>query len=194
MQTKQNSGRPAVFLDRDGVLIENIDGDYVRTLDQIAVLPGSKAAVSRLYQGGFLPVIVTNQAAVAKGFISLEQAWGIQRAVEKAVSPNREIVSTLCPHAKADNCDCRKPKPGMLLEMAAKHSVNLNQSFLIGDAITDIVAANAAGVTPILVLSGRGAYQHSQASREELDDLKVFPSIVEATDYILELRGNNDKS
>jgi D-glycero-D-manno-heptose 1,7-bisphosphate phosphatase len=194
MQTKQANGRPAVFLDRDGVLIENIDGDYVRTLDQIAVLPGSRDAVDRLLQGGFLPVVVTNQAAVAKGFISLEQAWDIQKAVENAVSPSREIASTLCPHAKTDRCDCRKPKPGMLLEMADKYAINLRQSFLIGDAMTDIAAARAAGVTPILVLSGRGAHQHHQATHQELEDLKVLPSIVEATDYILELKGNNDRS
>lgn len=190
MQTKQNSGHPAVFLDRDGVLIESIDGDYVRTLDQITVLPGSEIAISRLFQGGFLPVIVTNQAAVAKGFISIEQAWNIQKTVENAVSPSQKIASTLCPHAKTDDCEYRKPQPGMLLEMADKHGINLRQSFLIGDAMTDVAAARAAGVTPLLVLTGRGEYQRSQASHEELEGLKIFPSIVEASDYILELRGN----
>lgn len=193
MQVKQNNSRPAIFLDRDGVLIENIDGDYVRTLDQITLLPGTKDAVSRLVRGGFLPVIITNQAAVAKGFISLEQAWNIQRTVENLVSPDHVIVSTLCHHSKIDGCDCRKPRPGMILEMAEKHAISLRESYLIGDAMTDIAAARAAGVTPVLVLSGRGAYQYSQVSQEELKDLKVFPSIVEATDYILELGGNDDK-
>ncbi len=193
MQVKQNNSRPAIFLDRDGVLIENIDGDYVRTLDQITLLPGTEDAVSRLVRGGFLPVIITNQAAVAKGFISLEQAWNIQRTVENLVSPDHVIVSTLCPHSKTDGCDCRKPRPGMILEMAEKHAISLRESYLIGDAMTDIAAARAAGVTPVLVLSGRGAYQYSQVSQEELKDLKVFPSIVEATDYILELGGNDDK-
>lgn len=193
MQTKQNNSRPAIFLDRDGVLIKNIDGDYVRTLDQITTLQGAKDAVSRLARGGFLPVIVTNQAAVAKGFISLEQAWNIQKTVENLVSPDHEIVSTLCPHSKTDGCDCRKPRPGMILEMAEKHTISLSESYLIGDAMTDIVAARAAGVTPVLVLSGRGAYQHSQAGQEELKDLKVFPSIVEATGYILGLGVNDEK-
>ena len=193
MQVKQNSNYPAVFLDRDGVLIENIDGDYVRTLDQITVLPGAKNAVSRLFQGGFLPVIVTNQAAVAKKFISLEQAWNIQRSVESAISPSQKVASILCPHSKTDGCDCRKPSPGMLLQMADEHKIDLHQSFLIGDAMTDVVAARAAGVTPILVLSGRGVHQYNQVARDELKGLKVFSSIIEAVDYILGLRGGNDK-
>ena len=193
MQVKQNSNHPAVFLDRDGVLIENIDGDYVRTLNQITVLPGAKDAVNRLFQGGFLPVIVTNQAAVAKGLISFEQAWNIQRAVESTISPNQKVASMLCPHSETDDCNCRKPKPGMLLQMADEHKINLHQSFLIGDAMTDVAAARAAGITPILVLSGRGAHQYHQAARDELEGLRVFSSIVEAVDYILELRGSDDK-
>jgi len=193
MQVKQNSNHPAVFLDRDGVLIENIDGDYVRTLNQIIVLPGAKDAVNRLFQGGFLPVIVTNQAAVAKGLISFEQAWNIQRVVESTISPNQKVASMLCPHSETDDCNCRKPKPGMLLQMADEHKINLHQSFLIGDAMTDVAAARAAGITPILVLSGRGAHQYHQAARDELEGLRVFSSIVEAVDYILELRGSDDK-
>lgn len=187
MHTKQNSGRAAVFLDRDGVLIKNIDGDYVRTVEQITVLRGVKKAIERLLLSDYLPVIVTNQAAVAKGFITLQHAWDIQRAVERAVAPKHKVISTLCPHAKAAGCECRKPKPGMLLEMAAEHGIDLSRSFLIGDAITDVMAARAVGVVPILVLTGRGQAQYNEAKAEDLERLKVLSTITEATDYILEI-------
>ncbi len=150
------SRRAAVFLDRDGVLIENIDGDYVRSVDQIKILPGAKEAVAKLSKAGLPLVIVTNQAAVAKGYITDDEAWIIQHEVESLVGENNQnIHSIICPHASADECECRKPKPGMLHEGAEKYHLNLESSYFVGDALTDIAAAKAAGVQPSPIYSAR---------------------------------------
>jgi len=184
------SRRPAVFLDRDGVLIKNIDGDYVRSIAQIELLPGAKEAVAMLAKANFPLVVVTNQAAVAKGYISEETAWSIQRQVVSLVTGNQDIDihSIICPHGSADDCECRKPKPGMLLEGAEKYHLDLENSYFIGDALTDIAAAKAAGVKPVFVLTGRGKSEYAKSTKEDMVDVIICKTIAEATRYILHER------
>jgi D-glycero-D-manno-heptose 1,7-bisphosphate phosphatase len=161
------SRQPAVFLDRDGVLIENIDGDYVRSISQIEVLPGAKEAINKLSKAGFPLIIVTNQAAVAKGYITNDEAWTIQHEVESLVGKsNQSLHSIICPHASTDGCDCRKPKAGMLLEGAEKYHLDLGSSYFIGDALTDIAAAKAAGVQSIFVFTGRGESEYAKSTKK----------------------------
>lgn len=183
--------KPAIFLDRDGVLIKSIHGDYVRTNDQIRLLPGVKMAMRRLLQAYSDLFIVTNQAAVAKNYITLPQAWSIQAAVEQAIGAQGRVVSAICPHTAQDSCECRKPKPGMILDLAARYQINLSASYLIGDSLTDVATAQKAGVTPLMVLTGRGKEQYSQASSETLKNLQVFPSLREAVEYLLNLAARN---
>ncbi len=185
------SRRAAVFLDRDGVLIENIDGDYVRSVDQIKILPGAKEAVAKLSKAGLPLVIVTNQAAVAKGYITDDEAWIIQHEVESLVGENNQnIHSIICPHASADECECRKPKPGMLHEGAEKYHLNLESSYFVGDALTDIAAAKAAGVQPIFVFTGRGESEYAKSTKEDMKNVIICKTIIEAARYILHERSN----
>lgn len=185
------SRQPAVFLDRDGVLIENIDGDYARSIDQIKVLSGAKEAVAKLSKAGFPLIIVTNQAAVAKGYITDDQAWTIQHEVESLVGKNNQnLFSIICPHASTDGCDCRKPKPGMLLEGAEKYHVDPGSSYFIGDALTDIEAAKAAGVQPIFVFTGRGESEYAKSTKEDMKNVILCKSVIEAARYILHERNN----
>jgi histidinol-phosphate phosphatase domain len=180
-----NSCHPAVFLDRDGVLVKNIDGDYIRSIDQVSLLPGAVEAVCSLICANITPVIVTNQAVVGKGVISMQQAWYIQNTIEQLLLPGRKFISAICPHIKEAACGCRKPKPGMILDIADRYSFDLEHSFLIGDAMTDIAAARAANIKPILVLSGRGRTEYSRATKAELNNLHVSSSISEAVKYII---------
>lgn len=185
----------AVFLDRDGVLIRNIDGDYVRSVDQISVLPHVQKSLRRLSAAELTLIVVTNQAAVAKRIITLEQALAIQRVVESRIGGGSlSIHSIICPHAVESDCECRKPKPGMLLSAARKYCIDLKRSFLIGDAGADLFAAKAAGVKAIMVLTGRGEHEHSLLTSAELQSVTVQPTILEATDYILNtLKRNYDE-
>ncbi len=190
-----NAGRhPAVFLDRDGVLIKNIDGDYVRTISQIELLDGAKAAVAKFDKARLPIVIVTNQAAVAKGYITEDEAWAIQHEVESLVTDNNEINlhSIICPHASTDDCECRKPKPGMLLEGAKNYHLDLENSYFVGDALTDITAAKSTGVQPVFVLTGRGKSEYRKATKEDMEDVIICRNITEAARYILHERNNRE--
>lgn len=150
-------GRPAIFLDRDGVLNEN-RADYVRSWEQFAFLPGTFAAMRALSSLGAPIVVVTNQAGVGRGLIPTEAIDDIhQRMSAEIVSHGGRIEQILwCPHTVDDACDCRKPSPGMLVHAAEQLGIDLAASILVGDAETDIEAGRRAGCRTVLVMTGRG--------------------------------------
>ncbi len=162
--------KEAVFLDRDGVIIESRD-DHIKSWEEVAFLPGALPALARLVLAGKFIVMVTNQGVVGRGIISLDQAQTINRKILDAVASGggRIDAAYICPHHPDDGCDCRKPKPGMLLAAAREHGLDLTHSHLVGDAVADIEAARAAGVRGIMVLSGRG--------RRQAQDLKSRPEL-----------------
>ncbi len=144
--------RPAVFLDRDGVLNEPwIDGDVARgpqTLDQLVIVPGARAELQLLRSVGFALVAITNQPDVATGTVSLEAAMEMNSYLADQLGLDAVYM---CPHNNAGGCPCRKPKPGMLLSAAEDVGLDLPRSWLIGDRWVDILAGEAAGVRPLLV-------------------------------------------
>lgn len=150
--------KPAVFLDRDGVLVENIDGDYVRNKAQIKLLPFVNEAITRLSKRGYEIVNLLDPKA------------GI------------DIKSELCPHLSEEGCECRKPQPGMILAAQKKYQLDLSKSYLVGDAISDIQASITAGVKPIFVLTGRGKLSDLNTIDEKI---KVVDNISDAAEHIL---------
>lgn len=142
----------AVFLDRDGVLNANIerDGRPVAPwcLEDFKVLPGVPEAVSELKRAGLMVVVVTNQPDIATGRTSLATLAAMHRELRRHVEIDDIRV---CPHVDADVCACRKPKPGMLVDAAADHSIALDRSWLVGDRWRDVEAGHAAGCRSILV-------------------------------------------
>ncbi len=164
---------PAVFLDRDGVLIEN-RADYVREWSQVAVYPKTFSSLISIQNAGYKIVIVTNQSAVGRGLISLETANELNRRLVELIRENGGHVDGvyLCPHQPEDGCDCRKPKPGMLLQAANELSLDLGRSWMIGDALSDLLAGQAVGLRgTILVQTGRG---HAQLVKPYPDKLNSF--------------------
>ena len=145
-------GRPAVFLDRDGVLTEAFVRDGVpappRSLAEFRLLPGVTEACSALRQAGFVLVVVTNQPDIARGRQARAEVDKMNERLRSLV-PLDEIC--VCPHDDADGCACRKPKPGMLLDAASRLGLDLARSVSVGDRWRDIEAARRAGVTAIHV-------------------------------------------
>ena len=144
-----------VFLDRDGVLNED-RRDYVKTLDELRVLPSAVEAVARLTRLGYRIFVISNQAGVGKGLISEETLWRITSLIEQAV---REVGGEIerfyyCTHTPEDNCDCRKPKPGLILRVCEELGVTPAEVVFVGDAERDVKAARAAGCKSVLVLTG----------------------------------------
>ncbi|MBX7220712.1 MAG: HAD family hydrolase [Blastocatellia bacterium] len=145
-------GRPAVFLDRDGVLnrtfVRNGIPHPPATLAELEILPGVPEALERLAAGRFWLLVVTNQPDVARG----QQQQSVVEAINQALSSQLPLDGFFtCFHDNADACPCRKPKPGLILEAARQFEINLAASFLVGDRWSDIVAGAAAGCRTILL-------------------------------------------
>lgn len=178
--------RAAVFLDRDGVINENRSA-YIRDWSDVEFLPGVFEALRRLAESDLSIVLVTNQSAVGRGIISHERALDVNRRIVAAVrAEGARIEGTyLCPHHPDDGCACRKPRPGLLLQAAADLGLDLAASYLIGDALSDVRAARAAGVRGLLVLTGRG---RDELARMSAADRETWPAVTDlkaAVDVIL---------
>jgi histidinol-phosphate phosphatase family protein len=176
----------AIFIDRDGVIIENRD-DYVRAWDDVLIFPQALRALSRINDSEYKIVIITNQSAVGRGLISLSTADEIsQRLIAEIHSAGGRIDGVfMCPHAPEFGCSCRKPKPGLLLAAAEELSLNLKQSIMIGDALTDIMAGQTAGVrNNIMVLTGRGAEQSKLSHPEGLKPFDIYDSLLGAVNHL----------
>ena len=181
--------RPAVFLDRDGTI--NIEKEYLYKVEDFEFIPGAPEAICVLKEAGFLVVVVTNQSGVARGYYTLQDVHRLHEHMQEQLA----IVGTevdafyICPHHPEKgngeyllDCDCRKGRPGMLLQAAEDFGIDLKRSFMVGDKIADIQAAEGAGCKPILVLTGYG-----QATRDEnqLNDVMVCTNLSAAADLIL---------
>ncbi|MCP5096004.1 MAG: HAD family hydrolase [Chloroflexi bacterium] len=152
---------PALFLDRDGVIIEN-RANYVRSWSDVEFFPQALTALAQICQSPYKIIMVTNQSAVGRGIISYETALDINnRVVDVIEAENGRIdAAYICPDAPGSSSLCRKPQPGMLLQAAQEHNIDLKQSIMVGDALTDVQAGKNAGVKySVMVLTGRGRAQ-----------------------------------
>jgi D-glycero-D-manno-heptose 1,7-bisphosphate phosphatase len=183
--------RPTIFLDRDGVIIEN-RAAYVRAWEDVAFIPGALAALAEAARGEHAIVMVSNQAGIGKGLIPPEVSEAINAAIRAEVerAGGRIDGIYICPHTEADACDCRKPKPGLLLRAARELGLDLSRSWMIGDALTDLQAGQAAGARSVLVLTGRGADQRASHGLEGQADLAAALDYVRAVE-VGERQGRN---
>ena len=180
---------PAIFLDRDGVLIEN-RSDYVRDWSQVKIIPEAIHALARATARNYKIVIVTNQSAVGRGLVPQVNAEEINHRLVNLIHQDGGQVDGLymCPHKPDDGCFCRKPKPGLLLQAAKELSVDLQRSWMIGDAWSDVQAGQRAGVRhTILLKTGRGTEQLLQPCPEEITDYLVFDNLLLAFDAIFSM-------
>lgn len=148
----------AVFLDRDGVIIQNRE-NYVRSWKDVEFIPSSLQALKQLSQTSYKIIIITNQSAVGRGIITMEKVEAINQHIIEEITDAGGRVDGLfiCPHTPEDHCFCRKPLPGLILQAADALAIDLPSSAMIGDALIDIQAGSAAGIkTLILVKTGRG--------------------------------------
>lgn len=184
---------PAVFLDRDGVLIEN-RADYVREWSQVFIFPKTYSSLKRIQTAGYKIVIVTNQSAVGRGLITLQTAHAInQRLVDALREQDVQVDGVyLCPHHPQDDCACRKPKPGMLVQAAQELSLDLPRSWLIGDAWSDMLAGQAVNLRgEILVKTGRGSDQLLTPKPTGLNGCMIAADLPEAVEAILSSPSTN---
>lgn len=171
--------RKAVFLDRDGVLnkayIRNGKPYSPDTIEEMVIVPDAAEALERLRRHGFRLIVATNQPDIARKRLTREQVDAMNAHLRSKLPLDAIEV---CTHDDADNCDCRKPKPGLLLNAAKRDDIALDESFMIGDRYRDIEAGHSAGCRTILIGEGYGETFEAQPDAK-------FATLTEAADWIL---------
>lgn len=177
-------GRRAVFLDRDGTIIEDVA--YLRDKDQVHLLPGAADAIKRLNGTGFLAIVVTNQSGIARGLLSRNDYQMSERRVDELLAQEGAKLDAhyFCPHLPelTGPCDCRKPGALLYRQAAEQFHIDLGQSWWVGDRMRDVLPADALGGRGILVLSGAGG---SEATDEKAGRFMRAQGLAEAVGLIL---------
>lgn len=147
-----------IILDRDGVVNHDSDA-YIKSPDEWRPLAGSLDAIARLSKAGYRVVVATNQSGVSRGLFDMATLNAIHTRMIEAVAQAGGRIDAVffCPHGPDDGCVCRKPKPGMILEILARFRATPADVQLVGDSLRDLQAADAAGCQPVLVLTGKGS-------------------------------------
>jgi D-glycero-D-manno-heptose 1,7-bisphosphate phosphatase len=182
---------PVVFLDRDGVINENRD-DHVKSWEEFRFIPGALSAIRMLREAGVHVFVVTNQAVIGRGILTHTMLEDIHTRMTVNISAAGGKVHDLryCPHTPEQACLCRKPQPGMLLDLAARWQVDLGRAYMVGDALTDIEAATSAGCRSILVQTGRGLEQMYAPGFVHCPPNHVAANLFDAVMWILEHESN----
>ncbi|MHB8753621.1 MAG: D-glycero-alpha-D-manno-heptose-1,7-bisphosphate 7-phosphatase [Candidatus Acidiferrales bacterium] len=178
--------RRAVFLDRDGTIAEEMG--YVNHLSRFTIFPFAAAAIRRVNEAGFPVIVVTNQSGVARNFFPEALVEKIHEKMKAELAAGGAHVDAIyyCPHIRDDNCECRKPLPGMLEQAAREHALDLASSVLVSDRYDDISMAQSVGCEGILVLSGygRGEYEWHHHDWPRQPD-HVVENLTAAVDLVL---------
>lgn len=181
--------RRAVFLDRDGTI--NVEKNYLHKIEDFEFLPGVPAAIKRLKGAGFLVIVVSNQSGIGRGYFDERAVRALHLHIQAELIDFETSIDAfyVCPHHPEHglgdyrvDCDCRKGAPGMLLQAALEHDIDLHQSFIVGDKLTDIEAGERAGCQPVLVLTG---YGESVASKPELGSVAKCRDLDSAARFII---------
>jgi D-glycero-D-manno-heptose 1,7-bisphosphate phosphatase len=172
-----------VILDRDGTI--NHDSDqYIKSPAEWRPIKGSIEAIARLSRAGYRVVVATNQSGIARGLFDTATLIAINATMQRAAAQSGGRIDAVffCPHAADASCECRKPKPGMLLEIGTRFNVSLNEVYMVGDARRDVDAAAAAHARPVLVLTGKG--ESTRAEGGLPPGTLVFPDLASFAEHI----------
>ncbi len=175
----------AVFLDRDGVIVEEVH--FLRSPEHLRLIPGSAEAIARLKGAGFKVLVASNQSGVARGYLTLRTLARIHRILKAILLKRGARLDAIyyCPHhpraGRRARCDCRKPRTGMLERAARRFGLDLKSCYLVGDTRRDVRAARNAGCRAILVRTGKGGRGGRYRARPD----KICRDLTEAAEWIL---------
>lgn len=170
----QVTARPALFLDRDGVVIA--DENYLGDPAMVRLLPGVGAAMAAARKAGYLLIGVSNQSGIGRGYFSENEFEQVMQRLEELLGREGVTFDSFhyCPHAPDAHCSCRKPQPGLLEEAQGYHSLDLNRSWVIGDKSSDVALGRAAGLGSVLVRTGYGICQEPAVREKWAGDPRVL--------------------
>lgn len=174
-----------ILLDRDGV-INHDSNSYIKTPDEFEVYPESITAIANLSQAGYTIIICTNQSGLGRGLFNIEQLNEIHAKLHRLVNQAGGNIAAIfyCPHLSKDNCDCRKPKPGMILDVFDRFNIETPANVMfVGDSQRDLDAIYAAGGIPVLVKTGNGL--KTLSSGHIHSGTLVFNNLLEVSEYLI---------
>ena len=173
-----------IILDRDGVINQDSD-QFIKNATEWKPIPGSLEAIAKLNHAGYRVVVASNQSGIGRGLLDMGALNAINDKMYRVLAQVGGRIDALfyCPHAAEANCDCRKPKPGMFIDIAQRFNVDLAGVPGVGDSLRDLQAAAAAGAQPILVLTGKGA--KTRAAGGLPDGTPVFADLAQAVRHIV---------
>jgi len=177
-----------VILDRDGV-INRETGNFVKSLDEWQVLDGSLDAIARLTQQGCRVFVATNQSGIARGLYTVKTLEQIHQRMLNQVRQHKGEINGIyyCPHVDSDDCDCRKPKSGLLRQISQDHGVDLSKSIMIGDSIRDLQAGLGAGAYAALICSDQKLITRLKCElNKPLRKVTVYDDLAGFTDDFLD--------
>lgn len=174
-----NANKKLVVLDRDGVI--NVDSDaFIKSPDEWVAIPGSLEAIARLNQAGYRVAIASNQSGIGRGLFDMAALNAMHEKMNRAAATvgGRIDAVFFCPHTQEDECECRKPKPGMLQQIVERFEIDPAETPMVGDSLRDLQAGAALGFAPHLVLTGKGrktlAAGNLPPNTKVHDDLRTF--------------------
>lgn len=172
-----------IVLDRDGVINYDSD-DYIKTVDEWIALPGALDAIARLSRGGWTVAVATNQSGLARGYYTVPTLESMHQVLRDEIQQRGGHLGLIsyCPHGPDDGCDCRKPLPGLLQQIAAHYQVPLDDVWFVGDSLRDLEAAVAVNAQPVLVCTGKGEHTRTQPVP---DNTLIFADLSAVADYLL---------
>jgi D-glycero-D-manno-heptose 1,7-bisphosphate phosphatase len=178
-----------VILDRDGVINEDHD-DFIKSLDEWIPLPGSIEAIARLSKHGFTVTVATNQSGLGRGKFTLDDLEAMHERLDELVEAEGGTIAGIfyCPHTPEDNCECRKPKGGLIDAIERELQVSARGAWLIGDALRDLQAALSRDCKPVLVLTGKGEKTRAEINAQPPEpwrDLRIFPDLAAAATALI---------
>lgn len=175
-----------VILDRDGVINEDSD-DYIKSPAEWIPIAGAAEAIARLNQAGYQVVVATNQSGVGRGYFTLDTLNAIHDKMGAHIAAaGGELAGIFyCPHAPEDQCDCRKPRPGLIDQISAHFHVSVDGVPLVGDSLRDLECGVARGCVPVLVKTGKGERTLAKGLPAALEYTAVYPTLAEFVDDFL---------
>ncbi|KKO08878.1 hypothetical protein LCGC14_0039970 [marine sediment metagenome] len=176
-----------IILDRDGVINEDSDA-FIKSDNECIPIPGSIEAIARLSNAGYQVVVATNQSGIARGLFDEFALARIHQSINDRVEEAGGIITGFfyCPHGPDDNCQCRKPLPGLVHQIARELDVAVINAPFVGDSLRDLQAAESAGCQPVLVLTGKGSVTAGAGLPETLSDTPVYPDLASFANALLD--------
>lgn len=178
-----------IILDRDGVI--NIDSTlYIKSPAEWKPIEGSLEAIARLNQAGYRVIVATNQSGIGRGLFDMDTLNAMHEKMHKHLAAVGGRIDAIfyCPHTADEKCDCRKPKPGMFERIAQVYNMDLKDVPTVGDSLRDLQAGSAAGCTPMLVRTGKGAKTEAEGNLPK--GTTVYGNLAAAVDALLGSAGN----